>query len=85
MGADSATGQYFVLVAPIQPAQAPAIVDLIVEGPSADRFTSSINHFKWSDIKERLRLVKRNDLFDPIRAVEICLVPNIVVQKILEC
>ena len=63
IGAASATKQYFVLVAPIQPAQAPAIVDLIVEGPSVDRSTSSINHYKWYDIEKRLRSYEQSPWF----------------------
>ena len=59
--AASATKQYFVPVAPI--AQALAIVDLIVEGPYVDRSTSSINHYKWSDIEKRLRSYEQSPWF----------------------
>jgi hypothetical protein len=32
-------------------------------------------------LKERLRVIERNDLFDLVRATEVCLVPNIVIPK----
>jgi hypothetical protein len=32
-------------------------------------------------LEERLRAVEGNDWFDPMRAAEVCLVPNIVVPK----
>jgi hypothetical protein len=34
---------------------------------------------KWITLEKRLRAVEENDLFDPVQAVEVCLVPNIVV------
>ena len=62
---DSQTKQHFIPVALIQPAQASIIMDLTAEGPSNDRFIGPINHDKWSTIEEKLRAVKKNDLFDP--------------------
>jgi len=52
-----------------------------MERPSDNRCTSLINHDNLSALEERLRLVKENDWYNPIRAAEICLVPNIVVLK----
>jgi hypothetical protein len=31
--------------------------------------------------RKRLRAVEENDLFEPVQAAEVCLVPNIVVLK----
>jgi len=36
---------------------------------------------KLFTLEERLRAVEGNDWFDPMRAAEVCLVPNIVVPK----
>ena len=56
-------------------------MDLTVEGPSDDRSNGLINYDKWITLEKRLRAVEENDLFDPLQAAEVCLVPNIVVLK----
>ena len=81
LGADSATGQHFAPVIPIQPPQAHITVDLTAEGPSDNRSTGFVNDDKISALEERLRVVEGNDWFDPMRASKICLVPNITVPK----
>jgi hypothetical protein len=40
-----------------------------------------MDHDKLFALEERLRAVEGNDWFDPMRAAEVCLVPNIVVPK----
>eukprot|EP00258_Populus_trichocarpa_P032865 XP_024448884.1 uncharacterized protein LOC112325938 [Populus trichocarpa] len=77
LGADSVTGQQFAPAIPIQPPQA----QITVDGPSDNRSTGFMNNDKISALEERLRAVEGNDWFDPIRASEICLVPNITVPK----
>jgi hypothetical protein len=56
-------------------------MDLTNEDPQDVRFSDNIGYDKWIALEERLRAVEGNDLFDPIRAVEVCLVPNIVIPK----
>jgi hypothetical protein len=41
-----------------------------------------MNYDKLSVLKERLRAVEGNDWFDPMRAAEVCLVPNIIVPVV---
>jgi hypothetical protein len=81
LGADSTTKQYFVPIAPILSSQAPITVDLTADGPPSNRSTDFVNSDKLSALGERLRAVEGNDWFDPIRAAEVCLVPNIIVPK----
>jgi hypothetical protein len=40
-----------------------------------------MDHDKLFALEERLRAVEGNDWFNPMRAAEVCLVPNIVVPK----
>ena len=77
LGADSVMEQHFAPAIPIQPRQA----HITVDGPSDNRSTGFMNDDKISALEERLRAVEGNDWFDPMRASEICLVPNITVPK----
>ena len=36
---------------------------------------------KWDALEERVRAVEGNNLYDPVKAAEMCLVPNIVIPK----
>jgi hypothetical protein len=74
-GENSANEQHFVPITPIQPTHAPA------EGTLDNRSPSLMDHNKLFALEERLRVVEGNDWFDPMRAAEVCLVPNIVVPK----
>jgi len=64
-----------------QPIQIPITMDLTNEDPQDVRFSNHVGYDKWTALEERLRVIKGNDLFDPIRAAEVCLVPNIVIPK----
>ena len=61
-------------IAPIPSSQAPITVDLTADGPPSNRSTDFVNYDKLSILEERLRVVKGNDWFDPMRAAEVCLV-----------
>jgi hypothetical protein len=80
-GANSANEQHFVPITPIQPTYAPITVDLTAEGTPDNGSPSLMDQDKLFALEERLRAVEGNDWFDPIRAAEVCLVPNIVVPK----
>jgi hypothetical protein len=56
-------------------------MDLTNEETQDVRFSDHVGYDKWTALEERLRAVEGKDLFDPIRAVEVCLVPNIVIPK----
>jgi hypothetical protein len=74
LGADSTAEQHFVPIAPIPSSQAPIIMDLTADGPLGNRSTNFVNY-------DKLSAVEGNDWFDPMRAAEVCLVPNIIVPK----
>src|SRR3990172_3814505 len=80
-GANSANRQQFVPITPILPPHTPVTVDLTTEGVPDNRSPSLIDQDKLFALEERLRAVEGNDWFDPMRAAEVCLVPNIVVPK----
>ena len=56
-------------------------MDLTNEDPQDIRFSEHVGYDKRTALEERLRAVEGNDLFDPIRATEVCLVPNILIPK----
>jgi hypothetical protein len=56
-------------------------VDLTTEGIPDNRSPGLMDQDKLFALEERLRAVEGNDWFDPMRATEVCLVPNIVVPK----
>jgi len=70
-----------VPIAPIPSSQAPITVNLIADGPPGNRSTDFVNYDKLSALEEKLRAVEGNDWFDPMRAAEVCLAPNIIVAK----
>jgi len=70
-----------VPITPIQPTHTPITVDLVAEGTPDNRSTDLMDHDKLFALEERLRAVEGNDWFNPMRAAEVCLVPNIVVPK----
>jgi hypothetical protein len=80
-GENSANEQYFVPITPIQPTHAPITVDLTTKGAPDNRSPSLMDQDKLFALEERLRAVEGNDWFDPMRATEVCLVPNITVPK----
>jgi len=81
LGTDLTVEQHFVPIAPIPSSQALITMDLIADGPPGNRSTDFVNYDKLSALEERLRAVEGNDWFDPMRAAEVCLVPNIIVPK----
>jgi hypothetical protein len=81
LGADLTTKQHFMPIAPILSSQAPITVDLTANGLPSNRSIDFVNYDKLSALEERLRAVEGNDWFDPMRAAEVCLVPNIIVPK----
>ncbi|XP_034932830.1 uncharacterized protein [Populus alba] len=76
IGANTPTKQ-----SPARPIQIPITMDLTNEDPYDFKFSNHEGDDKWTALEERLRAIEGNDLFDPIRAAEVCLVPNIVIPK----
>jgi hypothetical protein len=61
---------------PIMFAQMSAIIDLTMEEPHGVKPYDHSNQDKWATLEERLKVVEVFDFYDPVRAVEICLVPK---------
>ncbi|XP_034906448.2 uncharacterized protein [Populus alba] len=76
IGANTPTKQ-----SPARPIQIPITMDLTNKDPHDFKFSNHEGDDKWTALEERLRAIEGNDLFDPIRAAEVCLVPNIVIPK----
>ncbi|XP_073261622.1 uncharacterized protein [Populus alba] len=76
IGANTPTKQ-----SPARPIQIPITLDLTNEDPHDFKFSNHEGDDKWTALEERLRAIEGSDLFDPIRAAEVCLVPNIVIPK----
>ena len=68
-------------ITPIQPTHPSITVDLTAERTPDNRSPSLMDQDKLFGLEERLRAVEGNEWFDPMRAAEVCLVPNIVVPK----
>ncbi|XP_073261302.1 uncharacterized protein [Populus alba] len=66
---------------PTRPIQIPITMDLTNEDSRDVKFSNHEGYDKWTALEERLRAVEGNDLFNPIRAAEVCLVPNIVIPN----
>jgi len=73
--------QHFMPITLIQPNHAPITVDLTAEGTPNNRSPSLMDRDKLFALEVRLRVVEGNDWFNPMRAAEVCLLPNIVVPK----
>jgi hypothetical protein len=59
----------------------PHIVDLTMEEFEKDKVLEEDGLKKLAVIEERMRAIKWNNLYDPIKATEMCLMPNMVIPK----
>jgi hypothetical protein len=59
----------------------PHIVDLTMEEFEKDKVLEEDGLKKLAAIEERMRTIKWNNLYDPVKAAEMCLVPNMVIPK----
>jgi hypothetical protein len=59
----------------------PHIVDLTMEEFEKDKVLKEDGLKKLAAIEERMRAIKWNNLYDPIKATEMCLMPNMVIPK----
>ena len=66
---------------PIMPAQVPTIIDLTMREFHGVKSFGDPKQDKWVAWEERFRVVKGFDVCDLVRAVEICLVLNVMIPK----
>lgn len=57
------------------------MVDLTNKETHKQRVMEKDNYDKLVALKERMTPIKGVDLYDQVRAMKMCLVPNIIVQK----
>ena len=63
------------------PAPAPAVINPFVNKSHKTKSSDSTDQNKMATLEARIRAIEGVDLYDPVRAAEMCLVPNVVVPK----
>ena len=70
-----------VFVQSTTPAPAPAIMDAFANESHQAKSSDSLDQEKIAALEARIKVIEGVDLYDPVRAAEMCLVPNVVVPK----
>jgi len=65
----------------IPPALAPVVIDPFTNESHNTKSSNDINQDKMTALEARIRAIEGVDLYDLVRATEMCLVPNMVVSK----
>ena len=65
----------------VPPAQVPVTVNLTIDDSHKMKFSKHVDYDKLTALEERLRAIEGADLYDPVHAAEMCLVPNVAVPK----
>ena len=60
-------------------------IDFIVKQSQKHKMVKKNGLEKLVALKERMRAVEGTNLYDPIKTTEMCLIPNVVIPKSLEC
>jgi hypothetical protein len=63
------------------PTPAPAVIDPVANKSYKTKSSDGIDQDKIAALEARIRAIEGVNLYDPVRAVEMCLVPNVVVPK----
>jgi hypothetical protein len=63
------------------PTLAPAVIDLFANESHKTKSSNGIDQDKMAVLEARIRAIEGVDLYDPVRAEEMCLVPNVVSRK----
>lgn len=79
----SSESQYVThfLTQPVYPMRIPKAVEPTLVESHHDKMVGDEGLEKWVALEERVRVVEGNNLYDPVKAVEMCLVPNVVIPK----
>jgi hypothetical protein len=62
-------------------APAPTVMEAFANESHKAKSSDIIDQDKIEALKARLKVIEGVDLYDPVRAAEMCLVPNVVVSK----
>ena len=63
------------------PAPAPTVMDAFVNESHQAKSSDSLDQEKIAALEARIKVIEGVDLYDPVRAAKMCLVPNMVVPK----
>jgi hypothetical protein len=63
------------------PAPAPAVIDAFANESHQAKSSDGLNQEKIATLEARIKFIEGVNLYDPVRAAEMCLVPNVVVPK----
>jgi hypothetical protein len=69
----------FVHSMPLAPA--PAVIDPFANESHKTKSSNGIDQDKMAALEAQIRAIEGVDLYDPVRAAEMCMVPNVVVLK----
>jgi hypothetical protein len=69
----------FLHSTPLVPA--PAVINPFANESHKTKSSNGINQDKMIALEARIRAIEGTDLYDQVRAAEMCLVPNVVVLK----
>jgi len=70
-----------VFVQSATPAPAPTVMDAFANESHQAKSSDSLDQEKIAALEARIKVIEGVDLYDPVRAAEMCLVPNVVVPK----
>jgi hypothetical protein len=70
-----------VFVQSATPAPAPTVMDAFANESHQAKSSDSLDQEKIAVLEARIKVIEGVDLYDPVRAAEMCLVPNVVVPK----
>jgi hypothetical protein len=70
-----------VFMQPMIPAPALTVMDAFANESHKAKSSNNINQDKMIALEARIRVIEGVNLYDPVRAAEMCLVPNVVVPK----
>jgi len=65
----------------ITPAPAPAVMDAFAHESHQAKSSDNLDQEKIAVLEARIKIIEGVDLYDPVRAAEMCLVPNVVAPK----
>jgi hypothetical protein len=63
------------------PAATPTVINPFANESHKTKSSNGIDQDKMAALEARIRAIEGVDLYDPIRATKMCLVPNVVVPK----
>jgi len=70
-----------IFVQSATPALAPTIVEAFANESHKAKSSDSIDQDKIEVLESRIKVIEWVDLYDPVWAAEMCLIPNVVVPK----